>query len=149
MKTIFISLILFSFSTLFSQRLKVEYIGYIEKCTYDSVGTKHCYSDPTKPEYKWFNKYIIKIQGDSVNARSSSICIYKNDTLYSASDGRFYNYTGTIKVIKDSVIIKLVETSCDYCPVIVNKGGAITTRKIEFKGFLREKSLILEEQEFR
>lgn len=80
-------------------------------------GKRECYSDPSRPKRKWYHLTYIKIKGDSVFADQSPINIYKNDTLYSASDGAFYYYRGTIDRHDSVALIKMKLIYCDYCAI--------------------------------
>lgn len=95
------------------------YIGLEEMCYVDENGKKECYSDPADPKRKWYRLSKMKIKGDSVFVDQSPIAIYKKDTIFSASDGGFYYYRGTIKQSDSLLSISLVEFYCDYCGVEV------------------------------
>ncbi len=72
---------------------------------------------PDKPKIKWYQLTHLTIKGDSVWVNQSPISIYKRDTVWSASDGGFYNYKGKITVNEGQLVIDLKMTHCDYCPV--------------------------------
>lgn len=74
------------------------------------------YSDPTAPKFKWFHLSTITFKGDSVFLEQSPIAIYKTDTIFSASDGGFYSYAGTIGKYEGKPFLDLKLKSCDYCP---------------------------------
>ena len=74
------------------------------------------YSDSTKPHYKWYHLSQLTFKVDSVYLEQSPIAIYKKDTVFSASDGGFYYYAGTIEKYKGQTIANMTLTSCDYCP---------------------------------
>jgi hypothetical protein len=77
------------------------------------------YRDPAKPNYKWFHLSIITFKGDSVFLNQAPIAIYKTDTIFSASDGGFYTYIGTIIKYKGTTFADLTLVNCDYCPTQV------------------------------
>lgn len=92
------------------------YKGLEEMCVTDSLGEKDCFTDPKKPEWKWYHLNYLKINGDSVFLNQKPISKFKKRTIYSASDGGFYYYSGTIKVISDTtILIELTELHCDNC----------------------------------
>lgn len=95
-------------------RLDGVYAGLEEMC-WISDGKKECFSDPFHPNYKWYHLTYISIKGDSASAGQSPIAIYKRDTGWSASDGGFYSYRGTITRQGSKGEIKLNLTKCDYC----------------------------------
>jgi len=91
------------------------YIGMIEMCSIDSSGTKECYTDPADPRRKWYHLTKIKLSGDSIFVDQSPVGVRKRDTVYSASDGGFYYYRGTISKKQGGWRIHLKMVSCDYC----------------------------------
>lgn len=74
------------------------------------------YGDPAKPQYKWYHLSELTFKGDSVYLEQSPIAINKKDTIFSASDGGFYYYAGTIQLFKGRTVADLTLTTCDYCP---------------------------------
>src|ERR1035437_6925073 len=92
------------------------YKGLEEMCETDSLGKKDCFSDPKNPEWKWYHLNYLRINGDSVFLAQSPISKFKEQTLYSVSEGGFYYSSGTIKTLSDSIIfIDLTELHCDNC----------------------------------
>lgn len=94
--------------------LNGNYMGLEEMCWVHN-GKKECMEDPQRPQDKWYHLTLLTIKGDSVLAGQSPITIYKGDTGWSASDGGFYSYKGTITRNGTSAIIKLNIVKCDYC----------------------------------
>ena len=74
------------------------------------------YEDSAKPNYKWYHLSIMTIKGDSVFLDQSPIAIYKKDTLFSASEGGFYYYKGTLQWFQGKIIADLTLDSCFNCP---------------------------------
>jgi hypothetical protein len=74
------------------------------------------FSDPAKPEFKWYHLSELTFKGDSIYLKQSPIAVHKNDTIFSASDGGFYYYAGKIQLFKGQTVADLTLTSCDYCP---------------------------------
>lgn len=88
-------------------------------------------SDNFNPKWKWYRLNILKIKGDSVFLDQSPISIYKKDTSYSASDGAFFYYHGTLTKITDSTFsINLTEIFCDYCGELVEKQKDGTMKRV-------------------
>ncbi len=79
--------------------------------------------DQSKPKWKLYHLSYLKIKGDSVNLDQSPISIYKIDTSFSASDGGFYYYSGTLTTSDTTIEINLKETSCDYCGELMKKNA--------------------------
>ncbi|HUC82269.1 MAG TPA: hypothetical protein VMR70_15295 [Flavisolibacter sp.] len=75
------------------------------------------YGDPAKPNYKWYHLSHLTFKGDSVFLGQSPVAIYKRDTIFSASDGGFYSYSGTLQKYKGKTIASLTLVKCDYCPM--------------------------------
>lgn len=86
--------------------------------------------DTEKPNYKWYYKTELTFKNDSVYIERSPISVYQSDTLYSASDGGFYQYKGTWKEDKEMIEINAVETNCDYCPETVEKTADGSYKKV-------------------
>lgn len=80
------------------------FIGVEEMCVTDENGKKHCYGETEDGQSKWYRRRAVTIKGGSVHVVDSPIRIIGQDTLYSASDGGFYYYSGTF-IQTDSVYI--------------------------------------------
>ena len=124
------------------------YVGLEEMCYTDSTGKKDCYGDPANPKWKWFHLGYMKIKGDSVFLDQNPISIYKKDTSFSASDGAFFYYKGTLEKSDTTILINLKELFCDYCgiPVKVKPDGTqeVIKRTKQFKGRLIDKGIIID-----
>lgn len=124
------------------------YLGYEEMCYVDSTGKKECYGDPANKAQKWFHKSYLKIRSDSAFMDQDPIAVSKQDTAYSASDGAFYYYKGTVTEQGDSIIIKFNNKICDYCgrPVKTGPNGELIYIKEEriIKGKKDGDGLVLE-----
>lgn len=126
------------------------FVGLEEMCSsYD--GKKDCYTDPSKPKYKWYRLSKLTFRGDSVFLEQSPVAIYKKDTLHSASDGGFYYYKGTYEEKADSIVINLRFHRCDYCPQPVgpikpNYRAKFLTAKKTDNGFIIDGYLFKEAQ---
>jgi len=119
------------------------YVGLEEMCSVSDGGKKACYVDPAKPRQKWYHLTNIQIKGDSVEVAQDPIGIYKKDTLFSASDGAFYYYSGKIKLNGKMVSIDLTMTHCDYCGIPMD---SVRRRKLEQKtlaGQICEEGMII------
>ena len=128
------------------------YSGLQEICWNNGKREKQCYTDPTKPKRKWYHLTTIAFSGDSVFVKQSPVSINKKDTLYSASDGGFYYYTGiVIKNNKNVVIINLTETHCDYCtmPTETQEDGKKVERRKTFIAAITTAGLTINKQQFR
>ena len=124
------------------------YAGLEEMCWTDSNGKKKCYIDPATPERKWYHLGYLKIRDDSVFLDQNPIHIGENnDTLWSASDGAFYYYSGICER-KDSIVeFNLKELFCDYCPheIKIKPDGTreIIKRTKQLKGYITDKGIII------
>jgi len=104
------------------------YKGLEEICTIDSTGKKVCYGDEIDRKKKWYYLSVLKIKHGKVFMDQSPVTVYRNDTSYSASDGGFFYYRGSTITRNDSIILNLIELSCDYCGrrIKTNPNGSIT-----------------------
>ncbi len=107
-------------------------------------------TDPAYPGklFKTYHLGDLKIIGDSAFLDQNPISIYKKDTLYSASDGGFYYYSGTVQRKDTTITIDLKELFCDYCPVPAPRKKpdgtmGVMRRTKQLKGHLTKKGFIL------
>ena len=97
-----------------SPPLSGTYTGLLEICTMKN-GKKTCYTDPEYPKYKWYHLSELTFRDSVVSLAQFPVAIDGKDTIYSASDGGFYYYSGKYTENKDVLTIDLQLTSCDYC----------------------------------
>lgn len=75
------------------------------------------------------------------------ISIYNKDTAFSASDGAFYYYSGTLQKDDTTVLFNFDELFCDYCgvPTRVKSDGTteVIKRTKQWKGSLTDKGIII------
>jgi hypothetical protein len=106
-------------------------------------------TDPAYPgkKFKSYHLGYLKIKGDSVFLDQNPIFVYKSDTSYSASDGGFYYYSGTVQKSDTTVLFDLKELFCDYCavPVKTKPDGTqeVVKRTKQLKGRLTDKGFII------
>ncbi len=67
------------------------------------------------PKYTWYHLSVLTFTRDSVFLEQSPVAIYKTDTIFSASDGGFYSYAGTVSKYEGKTVADLKLKSCDYC----------------------------------
>lgn len=141
------------FSAFAQNSLEGVYVGLEEMCYTDKSGKKDCYTDPAQPKYKWYHLCYIKIKGDSVYMDQSPVAMYKKDTLFSASDGAFYYYRGTMSKKDTTVTIHLKEYYCDYCAVRsqIKPDGTrqVIKREKQYAGRLTAKGILINGYLFR
>jgi hypothetical protein len=107
-------------------------------------------TDPVYPGkvFKAYHLAYLKIRGDSVFLDQNPIFVHKNDTSYSASDGGFYYYSGTLTKTHTTVLFNLKELFCDYCgvPVETKPDGTQQPikRKKQLKGRITDKGFIID-----
>ncbi len=87
--------------------MTLSYGQFKPKGTFVGVLPMKTYSDSAKPLYKWYHLSELTFKSDSVYLEQSPIAIYKKDTVFSASDGGFYYYAGTIKNYKGQTFADL------------------------------------------
>lgn len=101
----------------------------LEKLCWDSTKENPCINTIEEDSAeKWYRLCLLKIKGDSAYMDQSPISIKGNDTSYSASDGGFYYYWGTVTKKGDSIIINLEQKFCDYCGIKQN--GIVPVKKL-------------------
>ena len=64
---------------------------------------------------KWYHLNHLLIQNDTIFLYKEPIRLIHGDTLYSASDGAFYYYSGNLIRKNKSTRAILILTNCDYC----------------------------------
>jgi hypothetical protein len=64
---------------------------------------------------KWYHLNHLLIQNDTIFLYKEPIRLIHGDTLYSASDGAFYYYSGNLIRKNKSTRARLILTNCDYC----------------------------------
>jgi hypothetical protein len=104
--------------TIFTILILAQSFGQVKpKGTFVGLEEIKGYSDPTNPKHKWYHLSVLTFKGDSVFLEKSPIALYKKDTIYSASDGGFYSYSGIIQFYQGMTIATLTLLKCDYCPL--------------------------------
>lgn len=136
-------------AAMFSRRQKSidgVYVGLERICWTDSAGKKGCLIDDAHPSRKWYHLSYLKIKGNKVFMDQDPVAIDKKDTIYSASDGAFYYYTGKIDIHNTAVAINLTQQSCDYCAETIktDHDKAKIKKPVKyFSGQLKNKGLML------
>ena len=94
------------------------YVG-LEKICWRTSKTGECLNtlEPNS-RVNWFHENLLKIKGDSAFLDQNPISIHKKDTAYSASDGAFYYYKGTVTKTGTTIVVNLTLLFCDYCAEI-------------------------------
>jgi hypothetical protein len=111
MNRIYLIFLIFISIKSFSQIDNGYYIGYERMCWINEKGIKECYDAPRK----WYHKNNLLVSNDSIFIYKEPIIINRKDTLYSASDGAFYYFSGKIFNVDSKDFITVVLTNCDYC----------------------------------
>ena len=103
--------------TLFIFSFSINAFGQLKaKGTFIGLIPIEGYGDPANPQYKWYHLSELTIRGDSVFLEQSPVTFFKKDTIFSASDGGFYYYRGTLETYKGKTVALMTLTNCDYCP---------------------------------
>lgn len=144
MKTIKLFILLIPILSYSQKKTEQTFIGY-EKICWQKVGKDSCVNYLSEiPNQKWYHENILKIRNDSVFLDKNPISKIDKKTIFSASDGGFYYYSGIIKRTKSEVKIELTELYCDYCAEEVSDNskpikkrkliGKITKKGIQING---------------
>jgi hypothetical protein len=85
------------------------------------------------PGFNWYHENTIKVKGDSVflDQNPLSISIKDHKKIFSASDGGFYYYKGTITQKGNLYYFNFKQLYCDYCPEEIIKQPDGTYKKGE------------------
>jgi hypothetical protein len=111
------------------------------------IGTS---TDPAYPGkvFKAYHLGYLKIKGDSVFLDQNPIFVHEKDTSYSAFDGGFYYYSGTLTKTDTTVLLNLKELFCDYCGVSVEMKPDGTQQAVkrtkQLKGRLTDKGFLID-----
>lgn len=81
------------------------------------------YHDPETPKDRWFHQNTLTIKGRDVTLHKIPVSYYKGKKWYSASDGGFYTYTGTLTFSDGHWHLELLLTESDYVKESVGKNG--------------------------
>ena len=69
------------------------------------------------PKERWYHVNILTIRGKAVQLEQSPVSCHGNEMSWSASDGGFFTYRGTVGGTPPKLVVTLVQAACDYCPV--------------------------------
>jgi hypothetical protein len=81
------------------------------------------YHDPDTPKDRWFYQNTLTIKGSNATLNKIPVSYYKGRKSYSASDGGFYTYRGTVSFADGKWHIVFLLVDSDYVPVPVGKDG--------------------------
>jgi len=84
------------------------------------------YTDPVNPKAKWYHENRLAICGNSVTIEKVPITIEDGKKCYSASDGGFYTFKGTIESTNDQLLLRL--KLVDSCYVMRKADGSDVNR---------------------
>jgi len=95
----------------FSQVEIALYKGFERMCWTNDKGKIECYDAPRK----WYHENLLLIDKDSLFIYKVPVQIVGKKKIYSASDGAFYYYFGTVTQTETGTIVSLTMNNCDYC----------------------------------
>jgi hypothetical protein len=114
-KKIIIVFFLFGFSTSYGQTKPEGVYTGMERMIDWSSGTGKIFIDKENPGYRWFHFSTLTIRNDSVFLKQEPVFLDKKDTVYSASDGGFYDYTGILFTSAGVTEARVELVYCEYC----------------------------------
>jgi hypothetical protein len=76
---------------------------------------------PDEPKARWFHENTLVIRGDTVTLNKSPVWFKDGEKFFSASDGGFYTYRGTLSFVDGQWRVTLLLTDSDYVGVRVNR----------------------------
>lgn len=116
-KLVYILLFLFCVTPAFAQSggLSGKYVG-LEKIE-EFIDENGFTQPPTLEDknYTWYHLSTLEFKNNSVLLTQRPMAIYKEDTIFSNSDGGFYFYRGFIENIKGKKLARLELMVCRYC----------------------------------
>ena len=80
-------------------------------CWTNEKGKVHCYDAPRK----WYYENSLFIDKDTFFIYKVPVQVVGKKKIYSASDGGFFYWYGTLKQTDTSSILSLTMNNCDYC----------------------------------
>ena len=89
----------------------------VKDCSYSGLEDMHYVSHAKHNVLRWYHLTYLTIKDDSVWVSQAPVAINKHDTIWSASDGAFYYYEGTVKIKGKQITMNLGMTNCDYCGI--------------------------------
>ena len=89
----------------------------VKNGSYVGLEDMHYSSHEKHIMFKWYHLTHVTIANDSVWVDQDPIAIHKHDTIFSASDGAFYYYEGTVSIKGKQITLNLWMTNCDYCGI--------------------------------
>ena len=78
---------------------------------------------------KWFHGHTLKVKGNKLYIETYPVWVKNGEITYSASDGAFYSYEGTIFSKNNKSYVKLKMISCDYCVRPINDDSKVEESK--------------------
>ncbi len=85
--------------------------------SYSGLEDMHYVSHARHNVLKWYHLTYLTIKDNSVMVSQAPVAINKHDTIWSASDGAFYYYEGTVTIKGEQITMNLRMTNCDYCGI--------------------------------
>lgn len=80
-------------------------------CWTNDKGKVHCYDAPGK----WYYENSLFIDKDTFFIYKVPVQVVGKKKIYSASDGGFYYWYGTLKQTDTGSVLNLIMNNCDYC----------------------------------
>jgi hypothetical protein len=112
-----ILIISFSFLTLCGKTQSIDgtFVGLeFNGLTIDSTGRVHFYGVDTFPNQRWFHEVKVIIKSNRITLHKYPVCFDSSGKKYSASDGGFITYSGTLTKSGDIYITKTKMVAYDY-----------------------------------
>jgi hypothetical protein len=107
----------FSFLTLFGKTQSIDgtFIGLeLNGLTIDSAGQVYFYGVDTFPKQRWFHEVKVIIKSNRITVDKYPVCFDSLGKTYSASDGGFITYRGTLTKLGDVYIARTKMIAYDY-----------------------------------
>jgi hypothetical protein len=81
-----------------------------------------------EPNERWYHVNVLTIRGEAVQLEQFPVSCRGGEMGWSASDGGFFTYRGTVGGTPPHLTATLVRESCDYCAVEIGGKRAVARR---------------------
>jgi hypothetical protein len=114
-KTTLLGLLLISYNICWTQTIDGNYRAFeLNGLSIDSTGNIYFYGIDSFPKQKWYYEVSITIKGNQITVDKKPIWFKDSLKSYSASDGGFITYRGTLTKLSDTYIAKTKMVDYDY-----------------------------------
>jgi hypothetical protein len=74
---------------------------------------------PDQPEAHWYHENVLTVRGQTIRIEKYPRWLVDDNVRFSASDGGFYTFEGSMEAVAGRTLVKLRLAKCDYCAIDV------------------------------